>query len=379
MENVDIINNELDDVDFDEEITDNKLTAYDIAVFYNTYNLSTLLKWWDNKLIVPDFQRKYVWSQRQASEFVDSILRGLPVPSLFFYDDNGRFLVVDGQQRLTSLYKFIIEKKFNGKVFKLNGNIHEKWRNKSFDNLEQPDKDRLEDALLNATVMRQLLPDDGQSSMYLAFQRINTGGMSLKAQEIRMAVSYGPLSRLLDKLSHNPIFDNWPFLRNDSQRKNNNYSSIQELILKFFVYFFKRDDLTGSSSRSLLDNFFSEQRDFDKPRKPKIGVEYYSEEQFMTLFDCVLDEIELFSTEDLSPFSKPTQSYLEAIWVGLANRKLVLGKQINVDTLIEYTKKWKDSIGEEKFSELFQARRSSSMTSVNERITAAIDYFSKDF
>ena len=55
------------------------------------------------------------------------------------------------------------------------------------------------------------------------------------------------------------------------------------------------------------------------------------------------------------------------------------GKQINVDTLIEYTKKWKDSIGEEKFSELFQARRSSSMTSVNERITAAINYFSKDF
>ena len=75
-------NDEEDDAD--EVINNNKLTAYDIAVFYNTYNLSTLLKWWGKKLIVPEFQRSYVWSKNKASEFVDSVLRGLPVPSLFF-------------------------------------------------------------------------------------------------------------------------------------------------------------------------------------------------------------------------------------------------------------------------------------------------------
>lgn len=369
----------IDDIDCDEDIPDNTLTAYDIAVFYNTYNLSTLIKWWGNKLIVPNFQRSYVWNQRQASEFVDSILRGLPVPSLFFYDDYGRYLVVDGQQRLTSLYNYIEKREFGGKPFKLIGNVHEKWRNKNFEDLEQVDKDRLVDALLNATVMRQLLPDDGQSSMYLAFQRINTGGISLKAQEIRMAVSYGPLAILLDNLSKHEIFERWPFLRNDSQKKNENYSSIQELILKFWTYFIKRDNLTGSSSRSLLDSFFSEQKDFDKPRSKKYGVRYYSEDEFVTLFNCVLEEMSLFTVDDLSPFSKPTQSYLEAIWVGLANRKLVLGKPIDKSKLVEYVKDWKNVLGEEKFSDLFQARRTSSMTSVNERITAAIDYFSKDF
>ena len=137
--------------------------------------------------------------------------------------------------------------------------------------------------------------------------------------------------------------------------------------------------MIGSSSRSLLDNFFSEQRNFDKPNKINPDVVYYSEEQFMELFSCVLDEISQFSVDDLSPFSKPTQSYLEAIWVGLANRRLILKKPINKDKLIEFTKDWKDYTGEEKFSELFQARRSSSMTSVNDRITAAIEYFSKDF
>lgn len=378
MEDV-IENFDIEEIDSDEDIPDNTLTAYDIAVFYNTYNLSTLIKWWGNKLIVPNFQRSYVWNQRQASEFVDSILRGLPVPSLFFYDDNGKFLVVDGQQRLTSLYKFIVEKKFNEKTFKLIGNVHESWRNKSFDGLDQVDRDRLEDALLNATVMRQLLPDDGQSSMYLAFQRINTGGMSLKAQEIRMSVSYGPLAILLDKLSRDVTFDRWPFLRNDIQRKNGNYSSIQELILKFWVYYIKKDKLTGSSSRSLLDSFFSEQKDFEKPRNAKIGVKYFTEQELSDLFYCVLDEISLFTVEDLSPFSKPTQSYLEAIWVGLANRRLVLNKPIDKDKLVAFTKEWKNTLGEEKFSELFQARRTSSMKSVNERISAAIEYFSRDF
>ena len=194
-----------------------------------------------------------------------------------------------------------------------------------------------------------------------------------------MAVSYGPLAILLDKLSRNEVFEKWPFLRNDSQKKNGNYSTIQELILKFWVYFIKRNELTGSSSRSLLDNFFSDQKDFDKPRSKKNGVTYFAEEEFVFLFNCVLDELSLFSEEDFSPFSKPAQSYLEAIWVGLANRKIILNKPINKCTLIEFTNDWKNVLGEEKFSELFQARRTSSMTSVNERITAAIDYFSRDF
>ena len=203
--------------------------------------------------------------------------------------------------------------------------------------------------------------------------------MSLRAQEIRMAVSYGPLAILLDELSRNDVFDRWQFLRNDSQRKNGNYSSIQELILKFWAYFIKRNELTGSSSRSLLDGFFSEQKDFEKPRIKKPGVRYYTKDEFVELFYCALDDLSIFTVEDLSPFSKPTQSYLEAVWVGLVNRKMVLNKPINRDKLIEFTKEWRNALGDEKFSELFQARRTSSMTSVNDRITAAIDYFSKDF
>ena len=272
---------ENEEIDVDEVIDNNKLMAYDIAVFYNTYNLSTLIKWWGKKLVIPDFQRAYVWTLKQASEFVDSILRGLPVPSMFFYDDsdNSRYLVVDGQQRLSSLYAYIQKQEYAGEKFCLKGNIHPNWKGKSYPELEEEDKERLDDALMNITLMRQLAPDDGQSAMYLAFQRINTGGKTLKAQEIRMAVSYGPLALYIDELAKDKRFDKWDFLRTKAQREHDDCSPIQELLVKFFAYYFSYpDNYVGGSTRDLLDEFFDQQKDFDSPRRRDPEVDYLKKE-----------------------------------------------------------------------------------------------------
>ena len=367
--------------DPDEEIDNNLLMAYDIAVFYNTYNLSALMKWWGKKLVIPDFQRAYVWNIKKASEFVDSMLRGLPVPSMFFYDDteNNRLLVIDGQQRLRSLYNFVVEQTFAGKKFKLTGNIHPRWKGRTYSELEDDDKDRLDDALMNITVMRQLAPDDGQSAMYLAFQRINTGGITLRAQEIRMAVSYGELAKRLYELSKDSRFDKWKFLRTKDQKTNENFAPIQELILKFWTYYFQYPNFTGSSTRSMLDDFFDTYRELDKPKKRKQGVKYYSWEQLKDVFDATFDIVNNLPLESISPFSKPTQTFLEAVWIGLTYRKLKLHKEINVCTLQAYISKWKEFIGEPEFSRLFQARRTSSVTSAFERIKAGIEYCAGDF
>ena len=367
--------------ELDEIIDNNKLMAYDIAVFYNTYNLSTLLKWWGNKLVVPNFQRSYVWNVKKASEFVDSILRGLPVPSMFFYDDsdNSRLLVVDGQQRLRSLYAYVKEQSFMGNKFRLTGNIHPNWKGKTYSELGQDDRDRLDDALMNITVMRQLAPDDGQSSMYLAFQRINTGGITLKAQEIRMAVSYGPFAEYLYAVSEDPRFNKWKFLRSDAQRENKNFAPIQELLLKFLAYYFMYPQFTGSSTRDMIDDFFACQKDFDNPKRKKQGYRYHTKEEFDTALNATLDIVLSLSTEDISPYNKPAQTFLEAIWVGLTYRKLALNKTINMEALPAYISNWKNALGEDQFSELFQARRTSSVQSAFERIEAGINYFSGEF
>lgn len=365
----------------DEEIDNNILTESDIAVFYNTYNLSTLLKWWNKKLVIPDFQRAYVWNIKKASEFVDSMLRGLPVPSMFFFDDteNNRLLVVDGQQRLHSLYAFIQEEQFSGKEFRLTGNIHPDWADRTFSELKEDDRERLSDALMNITVMRQLSTDAGQSAMYLAFQRINTGGITLSAQEIRMAVSYGELARKLYDLAKDSRFDKWAFLRTKAQRTNENYAPIQELILKFWTYYFRYPKFTGSSTRTLLDDFFDTQRDLDKPKKRKQEVTYYSWQTLMEAFDAAFDIVNGLPLDSIAPFSKPTQTFLEAIWVGLTHRKLRLNKSINLATLPSYISEWKNTIGEPEFTRLFQARRTSSTNSAFERIDAGISYFAGDF
>lgn len=129
----------------------------------------------------------------------------------------------------------------------------------------------------------------------------------------------------------------------------------------------------------MLDEFFDMQKDFDKPKSSVEGFKYYSKREFEEAFNAAFDVVSKLGKTQLSPYTRPTQTFLESIWVGLTYRKLRLGKSINEANLPEYIANWKKSIGEEKFSDLFQARRTSSVNSAFERIKAGIDYFSGDF
>lgn len=56
----------------------------------------------DNELVKPELQRKYVWDKIEASRFIESILLGLPVPSIFLAQSGSQKLIVDGYQRISS-------------------------------------------------------------------------------------------------------------------------------------------------------------------------------------------------------------------------------------------------------------------------------------
>lgn len=78
----------------------------------------------DGELLKPELQRKYVWGRNEASRFIDSILLGLPVPSIFFAKEpNETKLIIDGYQRIMTVYDFVTGT-FSGdnKVFKLSNN-----------------------------------------------------------------------------------------------------------------------------------------------------------------------------------------------------------------------------------------------------------------
>src|SRR5205814_8846235 len=82
---------------------------YEIVSIPADYTLEGLAsKWKKDQLKIPGFQRKFVWTQRQASRLIESFLLGLPVPALFLYadPDTGDQQVIDGQQRLMSVIQF---------------------------------------------------------------------------------------------------------------------------------------------------------------------------------------------------------------------------------------------------------------------------------
>src|ERR1039457_2680524 len=108
----------------------------------------------EGAIYIPKFQREFVWDVRDASRFVESLLLGLPVPSIFLSKewDTGKLLVVDGQQRLLSLryfYDGIWEP--TGKEFHLRG-VQTEFEGRSHATLHDEDRRRLDDAILHAIV-----------------------------------------------------------------------------------------------------------------------------------------------------------------------------------------------------------------------------------
>ncbi|MCC3217979.1 MULTISPECIES: DUF262 domain-containing protein [Chryseobacterium] len=160
----------------------------------------------DDELLKPELQRKYVWDKPEASRFIESILLGLPIPSIFLANtsDNNK-LIIDGYQRIMTVYDYVKKGIFSkdGKSFKLTNTdkINHRWRNKSFNELSDFDQKKIKQTTIHAIIFEQKQPKDNDSSLYQIFERINTSGKILKPQEIRNCVYQGTLNSLLFELN----------------------------------------------------------------------------------------------------------------------------------------------------------------------------------
>ena len=162
----------------------------------------------DGDLEKPEMQRKYVWTKNEASRFIDSILLGLPVPSIFLAKTRDeKRLIVDGYQRIMTVYDFVKTGIFggDGKPFNLSKSeiINAKWRGKQYSELSQDEQRKIRNASIHAIIFEQKHPQN-DSGMYQIFERINTSGRPLRPQEIRNCVYHGNFNRLLMELNHVP-------------------------------------------------------------------------------------------------------------------------------------------------------------------------------
>ena len=218
-----------------------RITEYDITASSNDFNVMTIVSFLEEGAIrLPPYQRNYTWDKRRASKLIESLIIGLPVPQVFLYEEGRNlFSILDGQQRLMSVY-FFWKKRFPKKskraelreIFAEKGiypasivgddNYFEKFNldlpaedgeergplhGKNFDTLEefQP---QLKLRPIRSVIIKQNEPKDDNSSVYEMFDRLNTGGVNLKPQEIRANLYYGEFYKAIYALNKNAIWRN---------------------------------------------------------------------------------------------------------------------------------------------------------------------------
>ncbi len=201
-------------IESEEEDKDAGTPVYQIRSYPSDPDLETLhLRWKRGDIIIPEFQRGYVWKPAQASKLIESFLMGLPVPGIFVFIQEHQIhrsnpvqLVIDGQQRLRSVFGF-----FEGKMpaserpFRLTG-VDEKWVGKGYSDLEHWEQRILLTSILRVVNIEQREPRHDSSSIYQIFERLNTGGTALTPQEIRNSSFHGPFNNMLVEVNKDPCW-----------------------------------------------------------------------------------------------------------------------------------------------------------------------------
>jgi hypothetical protein len=309
---------ERDDLQVEDEAAEEATVApvqYDISSYGADYDVEGLVKRLDrDDILIPPFQRNYVWTQKEASRFIESLLLGLPVPGIFLAKepDSNKLLVLDGQQRLKTLQFFYNgyfnpqEDKKTQQVFKLI-NVQNKFEDKTYETLEEQDRVKLNDSLIHATIVKQESPQDDDTSVYHVFDRLNSTGRRLTPQEIRTAIDHGNLIDLVKELNNH---DTW----REIYGKRNSRLKDQELILRFLAFFFDGENYERPMNEFL--NKFS-----GKYKHADATFLTQAESIFKTTINIIAETV---GRKAFRPTSTINAAAFDSVTVGLA-RRLNLG------------------------------------------------------
>ncbi|WP_461222608.1 DUF262 domain-containing protein [Methylobacterium sp. CM6247] len=173
-----------------------KFTIAEYPVSYYVHRFSTDT---EDRYFVPEYQRNLAWSPEQQSQFIESLLVGLPIPFLFFYQTNqGKMEIVDGSQRMRAMRSFLKEGlRLRDLILvpELNG-----FR---FTDLSEDRRNKFEDVTIRTIVLNT---DTDAATRAEMFARINKAGTSANEAEIRRGSLPGPVTNLIKDLAEEPAF-----------------------------------------------------------------------------------------------------------------------------------------------------------------------------
>jgi len=328
--------------EYEDQEDDVRTSNYAITSYGADYPVDGLVKRIrKGDIYIPEFQRGFVWDIKTASRFIESLLIGLPVPGIFLSkDQESKLIVIDGQQRLRTIQYFydgkipihsdydLEENTTDGKVFalKLDGNDNSseesenKFNNKTYSTLSDEERRRLDDAIIPATIIKQDIPENDDSSIYQIFERLNTGGIKLTSQEIRACIYHGEFNKLLIELNKN---SQWQDIFNGKTTSNfrpDPRMKDQELILRFLALHCASIDYDGDNEKtityqkpmkSFLNEFMKQNRQINNIKK----------EQIINIFNHSIETIHnSIGLRAFRPKKGLNAAVLDAVLVGISRR-----------------------------------------------------------
>jgi len=183
----------------------------------------------------PDFQRHFVWKEiEKKSRLIESIMLRIPLPVFYFaQDEQGKFQIVDGLQRLTVIRDFL-NNKFKLKHLEYLKDSEDKFFSlkEKKEPIEQKYVRRIEQATLTINIIDAQTPTSVKLEI---FKRINQGGKPLKSQEIRNCMSANKTRGLMQKLSNSTEFKDATDYSINGLRMED-----QEIVLRFCAFYYLR-------------------------------------------------------------------------------------------------------------------------------------------
>ena len=265
------------------------------------YPLNTIVTMLESKkyILNPEYQRRKRWDNARKSRLIESFIINVPVPPIFLYEiDYSIYEVMDGLQRLTAIYDF-----YEGK-FQLEG--LEYWKEleeKSYKDLPETVKAGIDRRHLSSIILLEETAksqEEANSLKQIVFERLNSGGEKLTAQETRNALYNGKFNQLCIKLAKNDSFRKmWKLpLEGDGEKKlleSEPYRKMEdvELVLRFFAY--RQISQLTSPIDKFLDEYLKQANEF-------------SDETLVELEKLFIDTVELiYEIFKNSAFFLPTK------------------------------------------------------------------------
>lgn len=236
-----------DNNDFEVEVLNIPAEKRKLITETYDFTVSTINDYINSQhIVIPNFQRGYVWNRTQASRLIESLIIQCPIPVIYLSQNNDETLsVIDGNQRLTSISLYLND------GFPLTGlSTYPELDGLTYNELDP----RFQRHIINRTIRCiVILKETHPQIKFDVFERLNTGSVRLNPQELRHGIYNGTLMTKVEELAKAPLFKRLTSTTNDNRMKGD------ELVLRYFTLL-ERLDIYEKPMSVFLNKYAEENR-----------------------------------------------------------------------------------------------------------------------